>query len=146
MQSSCNNGLSGCHVTILTPCMLIKIMTSCEPTRCSAHHEDLRWRMIWGREALGHSYEQIAQELRVDKATVCRTVALFKATGQVSKKRYPADKAFRKLTTCAQLLVLHLVLELFYVKFKMNCKVHYFWMLTSALFAGFYILVGSLGS
>ena len=30
-------------------------MTSCEPTQCSAYGEDLRWRMIWWREALGHT-------------------------------------------------------------------------------------------
>lgn len=40
-----------------------------------------------------------------------RTVALFKSTGQVSKRSYPADKAFRKLTDPAQLLVLHMVLD-----------------------------------
>ena len=40
-----------------------------------------------------------------------RTVALFKSTGQVSKRPYPADKAFRKLTDPAQLLVLHMVLD-----------------------------------
>ena len=81
-------------------------MTSCEPTRCSAYGEDLCWRMIWRREALGHTYEQIAQDLCVDK-----TVALFNATGQVSKRPYPACKAFRKLTVPAELLVIHLVMD-----------------------------------
>ena len=36
-------------------------------------------------------------------------MALFNATGQVSKRPYFAYKAFRKLTVPAELLVIHLV-------------------------------------
>ncbi len=43
--------------------------------------------------------------------TVSRTLQLFESTGSVSKKVYPKDKAFRKLTTPAQLLILNLVIE-----------------------------------
>lgn len=82
-----------------------------EPTRSSAYDEDLRWRMVWQREALGHSYEVIAKNLCVDKSTVWRTVALFQETGQVTKKPYPKERAFRKLTTPGQLLIFHLVCE-----------------------------------
>ena len=37
-----------------------------EPKRSSAYSEDLRWRMVWQREALGHTYEQISKYLGVD--------------------------------------------------------------------------------
>ena len=85
--------------------------TSIEPARTSAYSEDLRWRMVWQREALGHSYEEVAKNLGVDKATVWRTVSLFNETGSVSKKVYPREKAFRVLTTPAQLLILHLICQ-----------------------------------
>ena len=86
-------------------------MTSCEPKRSSAYDEDLRWRMVWQKEAMGYNYEQVARNLCVDKATVCRTVALFHATGRMSKRSYPKEKAIRKLTVPAQLLILQIVLE-----------------------------------
>ena len=86
-------------------------MASCEPHRTSAYSEDLRWRMVWQVEALGYSHERVAQNVGVDKSTVSRTLELFLSTGSVSKRPYPKDKAFRKLTTPAQLLILHLVLE-----------------------------------
>ena len=47
----------------------------------------------------------------VDKSTVSRTLNLFRTTGSVAKKLYPEGKAFCKLTSPAQLLILHLVLE-----------------------------------
>ena len=86
-------------------------MTSIESSRTSAYSEDLHWRMVWQREALGNSYEEVARSLCVDKATVWRTVALFHSTGKVSKKPYPKEKAHKKLTTPAQFLVLHLVCQ-----------------------------------
>lgn len=84
---------------------------SCEPGRSSAYSEDMRWRMVWQREALGYTYGQIAQNLCVDKSTVSRTLELFYTTGSVSKRPYPKDKAFRKVTMPAQLLILQLVLD-----------------------------------
>ena len=38
-------------------------MTSCEPTRCSAYSEDLRWRIVWQTEALRYTSDQVAKEL-----------------------------------------------------------------------------------
>ena len=86
-------------------------MSSCEPHHTSAYSEDLRWRMVWQVEALGYSKEQVARNVGVHKSTVSRTLELFYSTGSVGKKQYPKEKAFRKLTTPAQLLILHLVLE-----------------------------------
>jgi len=87
------------------------MMTSYEPHRTSAYGEDLRWRMVWQKEGLQYSNGKITQNLGVDKSTVSRTLQLFYATGSVHKKCQRADKAFRKLTDPAQLLILHLVIE-----------------------------------
>ena len=76
------------------------MMASCEPRRSSAYSEDL-----------GCSYSTIAQNLNVDKSTVCRTIQLFYSTGTVSKRDYLKDSAPRKLSNPAQLFILHLVIK-----------------------------------
>ena len=87
------------------------VMTSYEPERTRAYSEDLRWRMVWQREVLQHGYDIIGSNLGVDRSTVIRNVALFRATGTVSKKKYPKERAARELTTPAQLFVLNLVVQ-----------------------------------
>ena len=84
---------------------------SYEPSRRGAYSDNLRWRMVWQREALGFTYDQIAANLGVDKSTVQRTVQLFLNTGSVCKRPYPKEKAFRKLTQPAQLFILRLVVD-----------------------------------
>lgn len=86
-------------------------MTSCEAHRSSAYHEDLRWRMIWQREALGLSYHEVAKNLGVDMSTIRRTLKIFKTTGNVRKRPYPKERCTRKLTLPAQLLILQLVIQ-----------------------------------
>ena len=78
-------------------------MTSCEPKRTKAYSEDLRWRMVWQREGLHYTYEDIGSNLGVNKSTVIRTVSLFRTTGMVSKRMYSKRRAARELTTLAQL-------------------------------------------
>ena len=51
------------------------------------------------------------QNLCVDKSTVSRILKLFHTNGSVSKRPYPKERAFRKFTTPAQLLILHLCLS-----------------------------------
>ena len=88
-------------------------MASCEPGRTSAYSEDLRWRMVWQREALGKKCKEVAANLCVDPATVSRTVARFRETGLVLKKSHPSRRsvAFRKLTIGAEMLILHTALR-----------------------------------
>ena len=86
-------------------------MTSCEPKRCSAYSDDLRWRMVWQREGLGYTYDDVAKNPCVDKSTVKRIVDRFKLSGNVSKKPYPTHRAARKLILPAQLLILQLVMD-----------------------------------
>ncbi len=62
--------------------------TSCEPHRCSAYSEDLRWRIVYQYLALGFSCKKVATNLGVDASTVSRTVQLFERTGLVHKKKY----------------------------------------------------------
>ena len=85
--------------------------TSCERGRCSAYSEDLRWRIVWQRDALQLSIDSIASNLCIHKSTVSRILTLFHGTGTVSKKPYPTEKAHRKLTPPVQLLILHLVIK-----------------------------------
>ena len=84
---------------------------SCEHYRTKAYDDDVRWRIVWQREALGLCQREVARNLCVDRSTVSRIVCLFHATGTVSKKKYPSENAFRKLTDPAQLLILHLVVN-----------------------------------
>ena len=67
--------------------------------------------MVWQKEALCKSLTEVSESLCVDKSTVSRTLSLFFASGSLKKKPYPKDKAFRKLTTPCQLLIMNLVIE-----------------------------------
>ena len=86
-------------------------MASIEPNRVRAYQDDLRWRMVYQRKALGYSYKSIATNLGVDIATVWRIVQLFQRTGSVNKKQYNRDNLLRKVNHTVQLVVLHIVLE-----------------------------------
>lgn len=85
--------------------------TSCESKRSSAYSDDLRWRIIWQREALNLKYSDIAVNLCVSESTVRRIVERFEASGDVSKNKYPSAAAFRKITEPAELYIMNLVLE-----------------------------------
>ena len=85
-------------------------MTSCEPRRSSAYSEDLRWYIVWQREALGVSCSEIATNLNIDISTVKKVLQTFATTGDVCKKPYPSDRAYRKINEPVQHYILHLVL------------------------------------
>ena len=85
--------------------------TSYEPRRCSAYPADLRWRLVYQREALNLPYEVIGRNLGVGQSTVYRTVKLFMDTGSVDKKQYRSDNLPRKLTDQVQFFIMHLVLD-----------------------------------
>ena len=86
-------------------------MTSCEPGRTRACGEDLRWRIVWQREALGKKCKDVASNLGVDPATVSRVVTRFRETGHVLKKSHPSRRVFRKLTMGVEMMILHIVLR-----------------------------------
>ena len=80
--------------------------TSIESARSSAYSEDLRWRIIWQQKALGYSCQEVAKNLCIDKSTVSRISHRFLLTGMVSKRKYPKEKAQRKITTPVQIFQL----------------------------------------
>jgi transposase len=84
-------------------------MSSCEKQRSSAYSDDLRWRMIWQKEALGLDDREVAKNLGVDASTVRRTVTLFKTTGDVQKKSYPTASAFRSISEPVQFYLISLL-------------------------------------
>ena len=86
-------------------------MASCEPGRRRAYDEDVRWRIVWQREALNKKCKDVASNLGVDPATVSRIVRRFRQTGLVLKKSHPPRRTFRKLTVGAEMLILHTVLR-----------------------------------
>ena len=67
--------------------------------------------MVWQKEVLHKSLSEVSKNLCVDKSTVSRTLSLFFTSGNLKKKPYPKDKAFHKLTTPCQLLIMNLVIE-----------------------------------
>ena len=62
-------------------------MTSCEPTRCSAYSEDLRWRIVWQTEALRYTSDQVAKEL-----TRMRVALHYCLVQEPCKPLYPLSK------------------------------------------------------
>ena len=87
--------------------IIIHVMSySCERTRTKAYNDDVRWRIVWQAMGLNFSVSKIAANLCVDESTVHRIINKFQETGEVQKKIYPLDKAYRKLTEPAQLFIL----------------------------------------
>ena len=86
-------------------------MASCEKGRTSAYSTDIRWRIVWQKEALLQSSAAIANNLGVDVSTVRRVVDRFHTTGGVEKKVYPASCAFRVITEPVQMYIINKVLE-----------------------------------
>ena len=84
---------------------------SCEPSRCSAYSEDLRWRIVYQCLGLDLSCRKVASNLGVDPSTVSRVVKRFQRTGSVAKEKYNSSTLPRKLTDSVQFLILQLVIE-----------------------------------
>lgn len=67
--------------------------------------------MVYQREGLRLSCEEVAQNLSVDRSTVYRTVDLFRRTGSVTKKAYDSSNIPRKLTDVVKIILIQLILE-----------------------------------
>ena len=85
--------------------------TTIEPRRVRAYNDELRWRMVYQRLALGYSYKTIAMNLGVDTSTAWRMVRHFELTGNISKKQYNRCNLPIKVIDTVKLVVLHIVLE-----------------------------------
>ena len=86
-------------------------MASCEPKRSSAYSEDVRWRVVWQRQALSVPCMAIATNLNIDISTVKRILRLFATTGDVCKRPYPTERAYGKINDPVQHFILYLVLS-----------------------------------
>ncbi len=64
---------------------------SCEPLRGHAYGEDLRWQMIYQREMLGLTYQEVAKNLNADASTVWRLVKQFREHGSVAPKTHKGN-------------------------------------------------------
>jgi len=80
---------------------------SCEPLRSTACSNDLCWKVVWQREALILSCEEIARNLCIDRSTVHRIIRRFRATGDVSKR--PRYSESSKLSDLTQMFILNLI-------------------------------------
>lgn len=85
---------------------------SIDHTRTAPYSEDIRWRIIWQREALGMNVRSVAANLGVDPSTVSRIVRLFRSSGDVCKRPYPKNsRPTKKLTIPVEFTILHAVLQ-----------------------------------
>ncbi|XP_065908973.1 uncharacterized protein [Dysidea avara] len=85
---------------------------SIERSRCSAYSDDLRWRIVWHKLALGMDDKSTASNLCVDPSTVFRIMKRFNASGgSVSKKEYPKDCRVLKLTKPVEAVILNMLMH-----------------------------------
>ena len=99
--------------------------TSSELERTSAYSNDLRWKMLYQKEALSLTFSVIASNLCVDVSTVKRVLKLFRESGSVTKKPYPKERSSRKLTPVLQIFLLDLILSnpgIYLLRFSLGFK------------------------
>ena len=82
--------------------------SSCETSWSSTYSHNLRWWIVWQREALNLSVWEVRGILCVDPPTVSRITALFRATGDIAKKPYQSKGASEPLD---QFFVIYLTLN-----------------------------------
>ena len=73
-----------------------------DPDNSSATHNP-RWKR-WNT-AQGKSYREVGENLGFDSSTVCRTVALSTATGNVNKKNLPPNLGTTVLTEIDEIII-----------------------------------------
>ena len=83
---------------------------SYEKYRTRAYSDDIRWRVVYQRQALDYSLEKVAMCLGISVATVYRIEQMFNETGSVEKRKYPVNHGPSKLTDNDKLLILELVI------------------------------------
>ena len=86
-------------------------MFSYERQRTSPYSEDLRWRIVWQKEALGLKTSEVAARLGVDPRTVRRITRKFKLTGCITKKHPVCSHPLRKLSSPVQFNIANLILQ-----------------------------------
>ncbi len=87
----------------------IPMATSAEPARKRAYSSDLRWRIVYQRIALNRSFERIAKNLNIARATAHRTFKIFERTGEVNAS--PCGSPDRALDTVGELHLIGFILD-----------------------------------
>ena len=67
--------------------------------------------MVWQKNALGFSSSAIAKNLNVHRSTVDGILQIFLSTGCVSKRVYPKEACFQKITPVCAMYILNLVIS-----------------------------------
>ena len=84
---------------------------SCDK-RHTAYNLDFRWRMIWQKEVLGHSYRSIGKNLSVDPSIVCRIVHCFNIVNSVAPNSCLKPSLERvTISSTVQLIIFTLLLS-----------------------------------
>lgn len=83
---------------------------SAEPNRKKAYQPDLRWRIVYQRAALHHSFCHIATSLNIAASTVHRTFSSFDKSGSVAPSRI-SRKHLWKLSESSELFVVGVILN-----------------------------------
>ena len=65
---------------------------SFERQRTSCLGTDLRWRIVYQRAILKLTQREIARNVNVDVATVCRILKLFNSTGDVTPGMFSSHR------------------------------------------------------
>ena len=73
-------------------------------------YKDIRWRIVWQSQALSISCSEIAANLNVNISTIKRVLHIFATKGDVCKKPYPSERAYRKINEPVQHYILYLIL------------------------------------
>ena len=84
---------------------------SCEKRRTSPYSEDLRWRIVWKKEALGLRTCDVARSVNVDSRTVRRVLRRFRLTGSVEKTTPVHPRLLRKLSLPLRYKVADLIFQ-----------------------------------
>ena len=80
-------------------------MILCETARSSAYSQDMRWRIVWQISVVRLPMKKVAENLCIDQSTLRRIYDKYELTGEVQKRDYSAEKAYRKLNKPAQLYI-----------------------------------------
>lgn len=83
-------------------------MTSLEPFRSRAYHDDLKWRMVYQRKMRGLTYREIAANLSVDASTAWRAVSRFEQEGSIAARK---SSGTSKLTDMEQFALIEAVVD-----------------------------------
>lgn len=79
--------------------------------RSKAYSSDLRWRMVYQKYILGHTFDKISANLNVDASTVSRIIRLFEETGTVYSLQGYREVPLKKLSAQDEISIVTAIME-----------------------------------